>query len=240
MRPTAPSRAPAVLQSPTGPTESYARVASRAEHAAWNRGRSPLPLGPAATSRHRPCRLPAMHAWHACRGRCCRCHGDRGGRTGRAPTAIYSPLLSLRQPNRHRSHCSPHPAASGRFSRLDSYRSLACRPRARRGPFPRFLPSTRPSRLVFRPPFARKTSAGRRRTQPCSVDLPCHARTSHACLLLRVRSFFFLLYFSAKLKIGRDRPTRVPEISFTPTPVPLLGSSPLTYGLRGCASAEQA
>ena len=183
-----------------------------------------------------------MHAWHACRGRCCRCHGDRGGRTGRAPTAIYSPLLSLRQPNRHQSHCSPHPAASGRFSRLDSYRSLACRPRARRGPFPRFLPSTRPSRLVF---FAHRLhgrhlpgAAGRSRAP--SICHAMHARPMRACCFVSVL-FFFLLYFSAKLKIGRDRPTRVPEeISFTPTPVPLLSSSPLTYGLRGCASAEQA
>ena len=73
----------------------------------------------------------------------------------------------------------------------------------------------------------------RRSAMPCT-HVPC-------VLAASCPFFFFLLYFSAKLKIGRDRPTRVPEeISFTPTPVPLLGSSPLTYGLRGCASAEQA
>jgi len=196
MRPTAPSRAPAVLQSPTGPTESYARVASRAEHAAWNRGRSPLPLGPAATSRHRPCRLPAMHAWHACRGRCCRCHGDRGGRTGRAPTAIYSPLLSLRQPNRHQSHCSPHPAASGRFSRLDSYRSFACRPRARRA-FSSVLcfHAAVVSSFSARRLHGRHLGAAGRSRAPsiCRAMRPCHAmgarrhaRPMRACCFVSV------------------------------------------------------
>ena len=87
----------------------------------------------------------------------------------------------------------PPPAASGRFSRLASYRSLACRPRARRGPFPRFLPSTRPSRLVF---FAHRLhgrhlpgAAGRSRAP--SICHAMHVRPMRACCFVSVLFFSF-------------------------------------------------
>ena len=50
----------------------------------------------------------------------------------------------------------------------------------------------------------------RRSAMPCT-HVPCGLAAS--CPF-----FFFLLYFSAKLKIGRDRPTRVPDEEIFPTP----------------------
>jgi len=111
----------------------------------------------------------------------------------------------------------PPPAASGRFSRLASYRSLA-----RAGPFPRFFASTRPSSRLFRPAVCTEdiwvppgAAVLRRSAVPCAHATPwAHAGTHAPCVLAASCPFF---YFSAKLKIGRHRPTRVPEEIF-PTP----------------------